>query len=194
MPIRTAAPPQGTYDAVASHLGHPHTASKLLPSDGEMGAAEPIPVYMLGLDDLAGGRVPEALRDLKPLYWRHLLVRGGEPVGEADLVAGEEETRVVAVHHGPRAPGTARALAAMQSHPRVARQDYELRMLESPAIYLVSLWLHAPGDEVLVPVEPDRSGLPLHQPITLSEALPQLRQRAAEVLDAQERFPGHSGG
>jgi hypothetical protein len=66
-------------------------------------------------------------------------------------------------------------------------------MLESPSIYLVAVWLHGERDDVLVPAEPDQSGLPLYEPTPLQEALPVLRRRANEVRTAQEQAPGPSG-
>jgi hypothetical protein len=180
MAIRIPKMPQsGMNEALAKHLAQPQAIPAMRGLNLEdLGASEPYPVYFASLDDLESGTLPD-----QPGRWRQLLVTNDEAVGEADL--DPDGSRVVALHRGPRAVGTARAVDSAHKLDRVQTQDYELRLLESPGIYLVAIWLHGATDDVLIPIEPDRTGLPRHQAIPLQEALPRLRERAAFVKRAQ---------
>src|SRR5713101_1552944 len=89
--------PSGSYDAVASYLSQRHASPVMASVDLEnVGASEPYPVHIAGLEDLLSGKLPD-----QPRYWRHLLVSAGSAVAEADVEVGKEGARVVAVHRGP---------------------------------------------------------------------------------------------
>jgi hypothetical protein len=180
MAIRIPKMPQsGTHEALAKHLAQPEAVPAMRGVNlDDLGASEPYPVYFASLDDLESGTLPG-----QPTRWRQLLVTEERAVGEADL--DPDGPRVVALHRGPRAGGTARAVETAHSLESVQAQDYELRLLESPGIYLVAIWLHGENDDVLIPIEPDRTGLLRHQPIALQDALPRLRERATFVKKAQ---------
>jgi len=182
-------PNTGSHEAIARYLARPHARPVMQGIDLEnVGASEPYPVYLATLDDLESGTLPQ-----QPSHWRHLLVGEEGAVGEADIATEDEGARVVALHRGPRAAGTARALEGAESLDRVQKTDYELRLLESPAIHLVAVWLHASNDETLIAVEPDQTGLPRHEPVSFDQALPRLRELAAFVRNAQTTNPGPSG-
>jgi hypothetical protein len=177
-----------SYEAIARYLERPHARPLLSDLDLEnLGASDPFPVYIATLDELVAGVLPKL-----PNVWRHLLVNEAGAVGEAELDPAEPDD-VVAMHRGPRAAGTARAIEEAESFERAQRQDYELRMLESPAIHLVSVWLHGSNDDVLIPVEPDMTGLPLHQPVSHENAQSQLRQLAEFAKSSIRDNPGPSG-
>lgn len=193
MPIHICeAPSPDLHAIVARHLSNPLAAPQL--SDAQRRnaqATDAYPVYMLGLDELA--RADEALSGVTPRVWRHLLVHEGTAVAEADVRTDGTQARVVAVHQGPRAPGTARALVEARALELVKAADFEFRMLEAPGIRLVAVWLHGSRGDLLIAADPDQSGLPLYQPTPLREALPVLRRRVAEVRAEQQRAPGPSG-
>jgi len=175
--------PGNSLDAVTQHLSDPDVQAFLEDFDfAALAASDAYPVHYVTLDDLLKGNLPGA-----PAHWRHLIVQGGASVADADLAG--DGGRVVAVHRGPRAAGTARAFDQAGQLDR----EYELRMLEGPAIHLVSVWLHADDDDVLIPIEPDDTGLPLYQPIALSNALPMLRDIAMQLEQDIESEPGPSG-
>jgi hypothetical protein len=180
MAIRIPKMPQGsTQEVLASYLAQPQARPAMRGVNlDNLGATEPYPVYFASLDDFESGTLPN-----EPGRWRQLLV-ADDVMGEADI--DPQGRRVVALHRGPRAGGTARAVEGAYSLERVQKQDYELRLLESPAIYLVAIWLHAANDDTLIPIEPDRTGLARHEPISFQEALPRLRERAAFVRKAQD--------
>jgi hypothetical protein len=193
MPIHIrGAPSPDLHAIVARHLGNPLSAPQLSPAQRENAhATDAYPVYFLGLDDLE--QADDTLSATSPRVWRHLLMHQGSAIAEADVRTDGTQARVVAVHQGPRGPGTARALITAQASALVKDADFEFRMLEAPGIRLVAVWLHSSRDDLLIAVEPDLSGLPRDRPIPLREALPVLRQRVAEVRAEQEGAAGPSG-
>lgn len=193
MPIHVPGVPLPDLHAVvARHLANPLAAPHLSPAQRRNAhATDAFPVYHVGLDELE--RMEEGLAPPPPRFWRHLLVHQADVVAEVDVRMDTGEPRVVAVHQGPRGPGTARALAEAQGLDLVKNGDFELRMLEAPGIFHAAVWLHGTRDDLLIPVEPDKSALPLYQPTPLGEALPVLRRRIAEVREAVQAAPGPSG-
>lgn len=182
-------PPSGSHDAIARYFSDSHTRPFMEGVDLEnIGASDAYPVHVASLDQLASGKLPE-----EPHHWRHLLVQGGGAVAEADVVSEKGEARVVAVHRGPRVVGTVKALEGAHELEAARKHDYDLRLLEGPSIHLVALWLHSKNDDVLIPIEPDLTGLEHHRAIPLKEALPALRERAAAVQKAAKDYPGPSG-
>lgn len=200
MPIRFPDDaPQGTFDRLEQQIqgtaapgGGPTPSAALVSAAPDLQASRPYRVYTVGLDDLEQGNLLTAASESR---WRHLLLQGEEAVGEAELpAAAGEAARISAFHHGPRAQGTLEGLKQADSLQDVQNADYELRLLESPAIYLVALWLYRNGDDdLLIPIPPDRSGLKTYQHYRPSEAIPQLQQRAQEVKRMQQEKTGPSG-
>jgi hypothetical protein len=159
----------------------------------DLQASQAYRVYTVGLNDLVQGDPFAAAGES---HWRHLLLRGQEAVGEADVssaAAGGGE-RVIAFHSGPRARGTLEGLRTADSLADVQAADYELRLLEAPGIYFVGLWLHRNGaDDLIIPIEPDRSGLEPYRDYSPSQISEALQARAREVRQLQAAKPGPSG-
>lgn len=181
--------PSGSIRAIEEYLSHRESRPIMEGIDLEnVGVTEAYPVYYASLEDLVSGNLPKG-----PSHWRHVLVTRGRAVGEVDVADDEDGLNVIAIHRGPRAIGTVKALEGARELPRTKRRSYELRMLEGPAIHLVAIWLHSAKDDLLLPVEPDLTGLPHHEPIPLAEAMPALRERAAVIKQAEIDYPGDSG-
>jgi len=175
--------PNGSLEAVTRYFSDPSSRAFLQGIElSDLGASDAYPIHVATLEDLLSGNLPGV-----PDHWRHLLVQGDTAAAEADLA--DDEVRVVAVYRGPRAAGTVRAL----DQAALLERDYEMRMLEAPSIHLVAVWLHADGDDSLIPVEPDDTGLPLYQPIALPDALLRLREIASAVQQDAIDNPGPSG-
>jgi hypothetical protein len=193
----SAAAPPDAHLILASHLRElfnrgpvPKALAGL--SAQAMSATQGYQVYSVNLDDLSAGRLLDAAR---PQSWRYLLLEHGAAVAEADLQTDASgASRVVAVHRGPSAGGTAQALSAMAGTPALAQDDYEPRLLEIPGVHFVGLWLAGQAGQYIVPIAPDRSSLPRNQVLKEEEVLPVLRQQAIEVLAQQRDKPGPSGG
>jgi hypothetical protein len=198
MPLRpSAAAPPDAHQILTSHLQelfHRAPVPKALAglSAPALSATHGYQVYSVNLEDLSAGRLLDAAR---PQSWRYLLLEQGAAVAEADLQTDATGvSRVVAVHRGPSAGGTAQALSAIVATPALAQGDYEPRLLEIPGVHFVGLWLAGQAGNYIVPIAPDRSSLPRNQVLKEEEALPVLRQRAIEVLAQQRDKPGPSGG
>jgi hypothetical protein len=201
MPLRFPEnAPSGSIDQLESQLAGiappaagPAPSAALRAAAPDMQASRAYRVYTVGLNDLEQG---DLLAAASENHWRHLLLRGDEAVGEADLPADAAgaANRIIAFHSGPRAQGTLEGLRTADSLGSVQTNDYELRLLESPGIYLVALWLHRNGDDdLIIPVAPDRSGLERYRPYRPSEAAEVLQRRARNVRELQAANPGPSG-
>jgi hypothetical protein len=178
--------PSGSREALGRYFSEGTAPSFLRGGNlSTLSASDAYPVYIASLQDLLAGRLPP-----RPHVWRHLLFQADGPVAEADVTHAEQTPRVVAMHRGPRAAATARALEATAE---IHEKDYELRMLESPAIHLVAVWLHADTGGVMIPIEPDQSGLDRDQAIPMDDALPRLRDLATAVQQAVSASPEGSG-
>lgn len=199
MPIRfSKSASQGNLDlierqiqgALTDNAMPPESLRRAAPSN--LQASEGYRVYTLGLDELEKG---DLLSTAKAANWRHLLLQGDDAIAEADLAeTAGGEGRIVAFHGGPRAKGTLEGLKTADSLDDVRQAEYEPRVLEIPGIYFVALWLHGNGEnDLVIPVEPDRSPLTNYRPYRLSEVTEALRERAREVRRQQEQNPGPSG-
>jgi hypothetical protein len=200
MPIRFPDDaPQGTFDqlerqiqGVTAPAGGPAPSAALRNAAPGLQASRPYRVYTVGLNDLEQGNLLNAARESR---WRHLLLQGESAVGEAEIPSDAgAASRITAFHHGPRAQGTLEGLKRADALSDVQNADYELRLLESPAIFLVALWLHRNGDDdIIIPIPPDQSGLETYQRYRPADAAERLRQRARDVRKAQNDKPGPSG-
>jgi hypothetical protein len=210
MPIRIARPPAGgdqaIDDALASLQGRrapapharnlgfdagPETPPLAMPgleSARGVETAAPHPVYTAGLDDLAAGKLLDAAR---PDGWRYLLVRGDEAVATATVGVPDAggAPGISHITQGPFVEATLEALHRAEALDEVRGGDFELRLLDVPALYLRALWLHGPRD-ILLPLPPAPEPLEAYRPYREGEVVAALRDRAAERL----RMPSDYGG
>ena len=210
MPIRIAPPPAGgdqaVHDALASLQGRrapapharslgfdaaPETPPLAMPgleSARGVETAAPHPVYTAGLDDLAAGRLLETARHDG---WRYLLLRGEDAVASATVgtLDGNGPPGFSHVTQGPFVEATLEALRRAEALDEVRGGDFELRLLDVPALYLRALWLHGPRD-LLLPLPPAPEPLEAYRPYGEDEVVAALRERAAERL----RMPADYGG
>jgi hypothetical protein len=106
-----------------------------------LGLTLPHPIYNLGLDDVATGRLPSSSARLTG--WRYLVQEDGKIVAAAELNAGSsgEEFTFAALNEGPFVRGTETTLEAAEKLPAVDSGQFELRLLRIPALYAMALWL-----------------------------------------------------
>ena len=106
-----------------------------------LGLTLPHPIYNLGLDDVAAGRLPGSSARLTG--WRYLVQEDGRIVAAAELNAGSsgEEYTFAALNEGPFVRGTEATLEAAETLPAVDSGQFELRLLRIPALYVMALWL-----------------------------------------------------
>src|SRR5215471_2294373 len=168
----------------------------------ELEHSEPHPVYVATLDDLAAGKLLSAARQTG---WRYLLVHDDEVVAEAELSAGrpaakgakgakksrsakKEELTFAGLTHGPFSAATVEGLHAAESLPQVEKDDYELRLLKVPAVYLVALWLHGANEDILVPLGQPPAGLKKNKPYTEATVIRALRPTVARTKEFQDAY------
>jgi len=148
----------------------------------------PHPVYLLKLEDLAKG---ESVSSARRVGTRFLLVQDGKPVAAAELpepavasaaARASQGNSPAQLNRGPFVQGTHAAIEHAETLHEVRSNDYELRLLRVPALYLEALWLHSPqGADILIPVEPAPPELVAGQSYNPTELVGALRSRAAQL-------------
>lgn len=140
------------------------TGTRLDPNRLEI-AEHALPVYDLGLTDLAG---PDPLASARLTRWRYL-VRSGNAVAIADT-GPEGGADIQGVHMGAAADELLRLLVMVEAN--VDGGDGELRLIEIPALNRRAVWVHgdrsrfgeidAEGDPVLRAADAFLSALTVH--------------------------------
>jgi hypothetical protein len=152
----------------------------------ELLQAEPHPVFFVPLDALSEGKLLGAATHTS---WRYLIVRGETAIAEAELSAKQrgskggsaKELEFLGLTQGPFTIGTIEALSAAEKLDRVAKADYELRLLKVPGVYLVALWLHGENDDLLIPIGDPPGGLKKNRPYSEGDVIKGLREIAAQT-------------
>jgi hypothetical protein len=201
MAIRAPEPPDEALEAVRESV------ARRAPSGGATrvrrmfgrGPAEPTVsapqrVFTVGLDSLAGGRAIEEAAE--PTGWRFLVEEGEEPVAAAEVQDQTGAAVPAQVSEGAFVRSTAEGLRAAEELPPVQETGFELRLLRVPAIYLNSLWLHAPDrPDLFVPLDPAPPGLEAgasYEEPRFAEIAAGLAREALEAHQAADR-PGELG-
>jgi hypothetical protein len=143
--------------------------------------SQPMPVYHLGLKDLAEGRDLDAAVQTG---WRYMLNHENEVVASADTVLDADEKPVFAqVTEGPLVNGTATAIQMADT----LEGEYEVRLLMVPALYTAALWLvdTTEGHDLAIPISPAPSYLTPEKPIPVRELLAMLQKAAKELVSHQ---------
>ena len=186
MPITFPKAPRGADARLIGHLTElarerksPMAAMRM----ETLSHSEAHPVYFVPLDALAEGKLLNAARQTS---WRYLLVQDNAAVAEAEISAGSRRAKgaksrsldFVSLTQGPFASATVDALAAAERLPQVARENYELRLLNIPAVYFVALWLHGAKDDILIPMGNPPVGLKRNEPYSEAAVIAALSNSA----------------
>lgn len=155
--------------------------------------SEPHPVYVATLDDLAKGKL---LAGAKQTGWRYLLVQHDAAVAEAEVGAGRAGARgaksgkleFLSLTHSPFTAATIEALTAAERMPKVAKADYELRLLKVPAVYLIALWLHGGDADILVPMGDPPGGLKKNKAYSEAGVIRALRGDVERTRQFQQAY------
>jgi hypothetical protein len=111
--------------------------------------------YSMGLTDLAAGKLLSAA---KMTTWRFILMRGTDAVGVAtasdEITSRGNNIKFGSLFQTCFAKQTLAAICESGKSKRVQKQDYELRFLDAPAVYFISVWLHSKSDDIIVPLPP----------------------------------------
>lgn len=137
-----------------------------------------MPVYHLGLEDLAEGRDLSAAIQTG---WRYLLKHENEVVASADAILDADKNPVFAqVNEGPLINGTVSAIQVANNE----KGEYEIRFLMVPALHMAALWLvdTTGRSNVAIPISPAPPYLMPDKPIPVRELLVVLQRATIERI------------
>lgn len=187
MPVITPSPPsqaaeavQSTFRSFAEHRTFRSPA--LSKATGPLQLVEPLQVFTLGLNDLVASRNLEAA---KSTGWLFLVQDGDNTLASAEAVpTGTGDEQVVSAFNEGRFVGSiADAIRSARGLPEVSKDDFELRLLRVPGLYVTALWLHkavGTGD-LLVPLAPSPVDAQAGQPVPASRLMEELRYKAGQA-------------
>jgi hypothetical protein len=189
MALQIPAPPRQAADAVHAtfrtfaHKGFRSPALRAA-DPARLSLTQPHQVCVLGADDLAAGRGLEAAR---PTRWRYLVREGNKIIAAASaLSTGAGDAHDFShISEGPFVASTADALEYLRNHPDLVAGDFELRLLQVPALHTMAIWLHpTAGDgDLLVPLAPSPVAVPTGQAIPAARLISELAGKAKQVVN-----------
>jgi hypothetical protein len=138
---------------------------------------QPLAIYRLDLDQI---KKHDFLRAASQTGWRYLVVEE-VPVAVADvreMPQGGAEFSQVSRGAVPQGLLRAAQMASERYGSHIA-QEYDVRVLEIPSLYITALWLHGPGD-VFFPIMKGQLGEVREDPGFLSDIMNQA-QRAGST-------------
>jgi hypothetical protein len=157
MNINVPNPPEDSLQVIESALHRfrrqPNFAAAITSeaaATDSLSIAVPHPVYFVGLKHLAKGKLFSAAK-LKA--WRYLLLNENEPYAIAELNFKRKNGAPIFSHinYGALVKKTVTGLAFAENLETVNENDYELRLIEIPGLYVVALWLHG-SDDFIIPL------------------------------------------
>lgn len=138
-------------------------------------ATMPHGVYVLGLQDVLAGRLPD---DMTPSAWRYILQSDGDAVASAETQVQGSAHKFSGFNSGPYVASTVATLRRMEDIPQARNQNLTVRMLRIPALHLMALWLHGDGEDLFTPLEPTPPGVDAHRQYRAPELFAALRSEA----------------
>jgi len=152
MPIIIPEASDSFRDSVATGTRAARTVSAMAGEDVTV-SLTPHRIYTIDLTDLVASKGIGAAR---LLGWRVFHAADHDAVIESYCDENDEDHHFGGVNRGPYVGGTRRALEVAAAHPRVAEEDFEVRLLRLPGIHVSALWLHGtpPEAQLLIPMEP----------------------------------------
>ena len=108
-------------------------------------------------------------------------------VATAEVVDPEGNAGVTTTR-GPFTAATVTTIDEVEGWDEVAEQDFEMRLLRIPALYLMTLWLHREDyvGDLFSPLEPAPEGLDPQARYSWGELVEVLRPQAEKVLERPE--------
>lgn len=188
MTLRVPEATEASVETVRSHLsglaGRTGFRDRALTRANPAGLALAVPhdVYSLGLSDLAEG----ASLDAATVVGRRFIVMDGDkPIASAE-VADQDKGSGFQANEGPYVESTAAAIEHAERDPDLADNDYEVRVLRIPALYVMALWLknEQGGADVLIPLDPTPAPLEAGRKYAPAE----IRSPLAEAARARLAF------
>lgn len=194
MALKTPQVPVGTDQLVAGAMQRAVQSGALSQSLAAAAAgggptplrtAAPHEVFVMRLDDIVDDRGIQA--SAQSVGWRVLVVDGQAAVAAVEFDASAAgagggavptATEFKAFNVGRFVQGTVEGIERAEAAAQVKANDYEVRLLEVPAIYLVVLWLHRPDDDWFVPLKPAPNNLATDRLYSEQELLSEIQPLA----------------
>ncbi|PKA71840.1 hypothetical protein ATI02_4846 [Pseudomonas baetica] len=144
--------------------------------------------YSLSLEDLSNGK---GLKDARIGDWHYLVFADGVTIADAQLAEVRGHVEFASLNHGGLAAATVGALKLAEQSPQLQGKTVEPRLLFVSALHVVAIWLHADGEDVLIPIEPTPKELAATR-LYSEAALLALLKPAADK--AKQRFDADTSG
>lgn len=144
--------------------------------------------YSLSLEDLSHGK---GLKEAKVGDWHYLVFADGVTIADAQLADVRGHVEFASLNHGTLAAATVDALKLAEQSPQLQGKSVELRVLFISALHVVAIWLHAAGEDVLIPIEPTPKELAVTQLYSAAALLALLKPAADQ---ARQRFDADTSG
>ena len=144
--------------------------------------------YSLNLEDLSHGK---GLKDARLGDWHYLVFADGVTIADAQLAEVRGHVEFASLNHGSHAAATVSALKLAEQAPQLQGKSVELRVLFVSALHVVAIWLHADGEDVLIPIEPTPKELASPRLYAEAALLAQLKPAAEQ---AKRRFDADTSG
>ena len=195
--IRTA------LDGIVDHS--PTTRGMAAGGGEKLDLAAPHKIFFVGLRDAAERRILSAAVQTG---WRYIILRGDTPMaaaelgvdaagggGDPDEDAGLEFSQF---NRGPYVISTVEGVESASKLEAVLKDDYEVRLLKIPSLYIIALWLHgaAEVDDLIIPLPPTRRGLKAFESYSEGQFADIIHEAALKKLRFEDEDPraGGDGG
>lgn len=190
MPLRTPEPPANALNLISDAIRRVSEAAPEATRTMTIGGAEPreldavlpLQVYTLGLDAIETGDLTAATA----VGWRYLLMRREHPIAAVELDApigrGGKPGRLRFSHfnEGPFVEESLRAVSQAENMDETAVDDFEIRILRIPALFVMAVWLHGDKKDILLPMPPTHEQLNPNEPYTAKKFLSRLTKPSQE--------------
>jgi hypothetical protein len=149
-------------------------------------------VYHLGLEAVRSHRGVDAA---EPVSWRYVIGDANDARKvAADVQLRRQEHTFAGIQQGPFVQGFTDEVRRLSSDPALRAWDFEPRLLQVPAIYVVALWLHEARskEDLFIPLPPVNRALQAGHRYNRAEFESALERAAARIHNAPpvRREPG----
>jgi hypothetical protein len=156
---------------------------------GELSTIHPYPMYAIGTQDIAQGRLLSAA---KHSGWLYLFLHGTDAVCGVPLRIDPKDGKLSTrggVYTGGLVRGAWDGLRKADELPQVKKQDYEFRYTTCGFISFYAIWLHGKSEDIIFPLPPTYGKMKAYQPYSEQEITKLLRPEAENILSASKQYP-----
>jgi|SRR5438876_71826 len=194
MSLKTIQPPEGLSNLVVAGLNRlarqPGTSTHdaiwgVRP--GELSMTLPHAVYFLGMKHLIAGQVAKGATFSG---WRYIIMRKTQPLLSVGVALNSSNKTLEFTHasDSPFVQTTVEGIRRASVSKKLRKDDFDLRLLELPALNVVSLWFHSPTNDYFMPLPPVRKSLKAFQLCSegaLVRALNDAARKRSEIKNAR---------